>query len=117
LRPAGTHRIHFQAESQRFRRTFLAGVAGLPITARVYTAQERTDRDSRRVILDRLVADLVEMGAERLVLELDDSVVRHDEAVLKAARVKLPDAMAWAWCRDRTWRSAVARLVTEETQV
>lgn len=68
---AGTHRIHFQGESDRFRRNFLAGVTDLPITARLYTARERYDLDSRRVILTRLVADLVEMGAERLVLERD----------------------------------------------
>ncbi len=64
----------------------------------------------------------------------DDSLVRHDEAAIKAARVKhggkdvlrfdhlrglddpmlwVPDAIAWAWCRDRHWRSLVDAIVTD----
>ena len=62
----GTRRVHFQAESDAFRRKFLAQISELQVTARVYTARERTDLDSRRRILTQLVGDLVTMGASQL---------------------------------------------------
>jgi hypothetical protein len=134
----GTRRVHFQAESEAFRRKFLARVSELQVTARVYTAGGRTDLDSRRQILTRLVGDLVTMGASRLVIEQDDSVVVHDRRTIKAERARLlavdslrfdhlrgvqdpllwlPDAIAWAWCRNRAWRSLVAGIVTDVTEL
>jgi hypothetical protein len=138
LQLPGTRRVHFQAESDAFRRKFLGQVNELQVTARIYTARERTDLDSRRRILTRLVGDLVTMGASRLVIERDDSLVIHDQRAVKAERSRLlaadtlrfdhlrgvedpllwlPDAIAWAWCRNRTWRSQVASIVTDITEL
>jgi hypothetical protein len=135
--PGTRRRVHFQTESDAVRRKFLAQVIDLPVTARIYTARERTERASRQMILTRLVGDLVAMGASSLVLERDESLMVHDERVIKAERARLravdvlrydlkepsdpmlwlPDAIAWAWCRDRVWRCLVAGLVTEETKL
>lgn len=77
--PGTRRRVHFQTESDAVRRKFLATVGELPITARIYTARERTERASREMILTRLVGDLVVMGARSLVLERDESLMAHDE--------------------------------------
>jgi hypothetical protein len=134
LQLRGTHRVHFQSESDVFRRKFLDQVNQLHVTARVYTARERTDLDSRRQILTRLVGDLITMGASRLVIERDESLVIHDQRAIKAERSRLqaandlrfdhlrgaddpllwlPDAIAWTWRRNRTWRSQIAGIVTD----
>jgi hypothetical protein len=138
LQLPGTRKVHFQAESDAFRRKFLGQVNELQVTARIYTAGGRTDLDSRRRILIQLVGDLVTMGASRLVIERDDSLVIHDQRAIKAERSRLlaantlrfdhlggtedpllwlPDAIAWAWCRNRTWRSQVAGIVTDITEL
>lgn len=134
----GTRRVHFQAESDAFRRKFLARISELQVTARIYTARERTDLDSRRRILIQLVGDLVTMGAGRLMIEQDDSLVVHDQRTIKAERARLlaadslrfdhlrgvedpllwlPDAIAWAWCRNRAWRNEVCGIVTDVTEL
>ena len=135
LRPPGTHRVHFQAENDARRRRFLQVTAALPITARIYTARRRTDRESRQMILTRLVGDAVDLGAARLVLERDDSLIVHDQRTIREERSRqkaadqlrfdhlrslddpmlwLPDAIAWAWCRDRRWRALVQPLISEQ---
>ncbi len=126
--------MHFQSEGDAFRRRFLATIEELQVTARIYTAGERNDLASRTAILSRLVADLVASGACRFVLERDDSLVVHDQRTIKAERSKLgavdtlrfdhlratedpllwlPDAIAWAWCRNSAWRDMVSRIVTD----
>ena len=130
-----TRRVHFQAEGDTFRRKFLGTLTQLPLQARVYTATARRDLDARVGILTRLVPDLVQLGTSRLVLERDDSLVVHDQRAIKQARslaraadtlrfdhlravdeplLWVPDAIAWAWCRDRSWRSLVTPLIVEE---
>jgi hypothetical protein len=81
--------VHFQAESDPFRRKFLAVICELQISARIYVAGGRSDLSARRAILTRLVGDAVAMGAERLVLERDDSTRVHDERIIKAERSRL----------------------------
>ncbi|MFN8074485.1 MAG: hypothetical protein U0Q15_03570 [Kineosporiaceae bacterium] len=84
------------------------------------------------------MGDLVTVGAERLVIEQDDSLIVHDRRAIKAERSRLraadtlrfdhlrgvddpllwvPDAIAWAWCRDRAWRDLVSGLVTEVVEL
>ena len=73
-----------------------------------------------------------------LVLERDESLMVHDERIIKAERARLqavdllrydlkeptadpmlwlPDAVAWSWCRDRQWRSLVRGLVTDVVEL
>jgi len=134
----GTRRVHFQTEGDAFRRKFIAALAQLPLGCRVYVAAGRRDLEARRTILARLVPDLVQLGGSRLVLERDDSLVVHDERAIKQARstagaadtlrfdhlrgpeeplLWVPDAVAWAWCRDKAWRTAVAPLISDVIEV
>jgi hypothetical protein len=134
----GTRRMHFQTEGDQVRKRFLAGIAQLQaehdLRVRVYAAAEGRDIDRRRVILERVVLDALEMDASWLVLERDDSLVGHDRRVIRPLRAKagaadslrfdhlravdepmlwIPDAIAWAWCRDRAWRALVDPMITE----
>jgi len=131
--PGSRRRVHFQAESDAVRRKFLGAVSELAITSRVYVARERNELQSRGLTLRTLVRDLVDMGASMVVVERDVSLMVHDERVIKTERARLhaqedlryelrepvdpllwlPDAIAWAWCRDRAWRAAVAGLVQD----
>jgi hypothetical protein len=138
LRAAGTRRVHFQSENDMARRRFLDRVALMHLEhgmwVRVYVTSGRKELENRRAILTRMVDDLVEARADRLVLERDDSTVVHDEQAIKRARADtraigslrydhlrsseepmlwVPDAIAWAWCRDRAWRALVAPMLSE----
>ena len=88
-----------------------------------------------RAVVHQLVRDIVSTGG-RLVLERDDSLPVHDERAITAARGRdaelvryqhvravdepllwVPDAVAWSWCRDRSWRALVAPVVAAAVQV
>ena len=62
----GTRRVHSRSEGDAFRRKFLARGNEPQVTARIFTARERTDLDSRRRIFTQLVGDLGEAGASRV---------------------------------------------------
>ncbi len=134
LRAAGTKRVHFQSESDGARRRFLAELTHLhmagQLSARLYISEEPRDLDARIAILDRLVRDLVATGGARLILERDDSTIVDDQRAIRAARASAadlvrfdhmraadepllwpPDAIAWAWYRDRAWRALVDSIV------
>lgn len=132
-------RVHFAKEGNPRRDKFLGVINGLGITATIYDAsQYRREKEARPACLRRLVADLAIMKAERLVLEIDDSVAQADKRLLReeVKRVGLaaclryellraheecllavPDAIAWCWARGGEWRDKVKDLVTHVHQV
>jgi hypothetical protein len=97
----------------------------------VYTSQA-SGETARRRCLERLVRDLLDIGATRLVLESRASGDRLDQRVLRGATGKqpsgtgllyehlkpheepllwVPDAVAWCYGNGGDWRRRVAPLV------
>jgi hypothetical protein len=132
-------RIHFKGESNPRRHKILDAIIDLGVRANIYQADRRqSDADARRSCLIRLVADVAELKAARLVLEPDDSAVKADQAVLYAnvratgladslryehlraheeCLLALPDAIAWCWARGGHWRSRVQEIVVGSRHV
>lgn len=130
-------RIHFNGESKPRRHKVLNAIIDLVIYAFVYDATGWPNgKLARDACLTRLVDDLTEMGAARLVLERDDSTVRPDQALLFAqlrragyhlkyehlraheeCLLSVPDAVAWCWVRGGQWRSRIQEIVKEVRRV
>lgn len=132
-------RIHFMGESNARRDKILSSFGGLGITAVIYDASRYGNQKNARVAcLKRLVADLGEMRAERLVLERDDSAVQADRTLLfqevrrtgiagnlqythmrahEECLLAIPDAIAWCWARGGEWRTKVAAMVDDVREV
>jgi hypothetical protein len=126
-------RIHFKGEGNSRRDKILDAIVSLNVVASVYVADRRHgDTYARDRCLIRLVNDLAEIRATRLVLEPDDSVVKADQALLykhvqstgladllryehlrahEECLLALPDAIAWCWARGGHWRSRIHGLV------
>jgi hypothetical protein len=132
-------RIHFKDERDSRKHQILNIILGLSLTARLYQGDGRAgELQARQACLRQLVVDVAGFGATRLVIEQDDSLVRHDrhtlyEAVAKAGcrdimrydhmrahqecLLSIADGVAWCWSRGREWRSRVASIVTETVRV
>lgn len=129
LLPRQTH-VHFVKERSARKSQIADVIAELPVRFNVYDASTINDqRLARRTCLERLVSDLAELGARRLVIEQDDSLVRSDQNLLYRAvrdnRVEdsltyehlparsepllwIPDAFAWCWSTGGNWRRRIA---------
>ena len=131
-------RIHFKGERESRRRQILAAILELPVSVRIYSSDLRYELDAQQACLAKLVSDIAAAGASRLVIERDDSMVRHDrrtliEAVAKAGcrdRLRydhlrsdedsllwISDAVAWCWSKGGRWRRQVEPIVFEVIKV
>lgn len=134
LRVPGSERVHMKSDG-RNRTRILSEVVNMPLEVRMYVAPARevSQRQARTAILDQMVPDLAGLGVSNLYLESCDQD-RQDTEILSAARKRtgltadafyfdhrspsnepllwIPDVIAWAWGRDRSWRRQVERLVT-----
>lgn len=123
-----------------YRERFVAVVAELKISARLYIAPTRrvSQRRARDACLEAMVPDLVAAGVSHLYLESCDQD-RADRAVLSAARMRaaaddrsfyfdhrrpheepmlwVPDVIAWAYGKDQRWRARIEQLITTVTDV
>lgn len=133
LRLAGQDRIHFSKESARRRRDIAQVIGASQVLVDVYDAtQVAPPHRARGVALRRIVTDIADRGVQRLVIEQDDSVLRHDRTVLyQAVRdagvqdslsyvhlparseplLWIPDAVAWCWTHGIDWQRRVSTLV------
>jgi hypothetical protein len=80
----GQRRVHFAKEQDARRRVLLSAIVQMEISARVYSAPGSV-RDSRATCLSALVADIVPLGARRLVIEGRESMNHLDVLILDAA--------------------------------
>ena len=125
LRP-GQKRIHFKKESDARRSQILDTLETLDLNTRLYVATSST-KYPRDACLDRMIPDLGATGVTRLVLELDDSLVRAERRMLHQLTRKhapdmsyehlrahedlllcVADAIAWCWSRGGHWKTRVA---------
>lgn len=80
----GQRRIHFKSESDSSRKRLLSEMTTLEVAARVYIAPQQGPAAARTRCLERLIDDLVDSSASRLILERDESVQVADRRVIRA---------------------------------
>ena len=129
----GQSRLHFTKERDDRRRQILTAIVELGVVIDLYDATGvRDQQQARAACLRALVQDLAAAGAQRLVLEQDDSLVRSDQAVLytavRAAGAQeqltyehvparsepllwIADAAAWCWSRGTPWPGRLQPIV------
>lgn len=129
----GQARLHFTKERPSRRAQIADAVCATGVRIDVYDARGvRDPKQARALCLERIVADLAASGATRLVIEQDDSLVKHDQRVLHAAvraaevvdvlsyehlparsepLLWLPDAAAWCWAHGSTWRQRLSTVL------
>ncbi|OEV12978.1 hypothetical protein [Streptomyces nanshensis] len=122
----GQARLHFTKESDSRRRTLLSAMESLGARILLYDASAiRPAHEARAACLEAVVSDAADLGAHRLVLEQDDSVLTADRRLLyqqvRKAEIEdiltyehmrpsaecllwIPDAIAWCWSRGGAWR-------------
>ncbi len=133
-------RIHFTDERQSRKRQILDTIVDLNLSARIYVSPTNTmgELEARKACLRQLVSDAADIGAARLVIERDDSLLTHDrqtlyEAVAKAGcsdtlryehlraheecLLSVADAIAWCWSHRSGWRDRVKPIVTDVIEV
>lgn len=128
----GQRRIHFAKEQDARRRTVLAELGRMELTARVYCSPGSV-RESREECIGALVADIAPAGARELTVESRESMNHLDIRVIDAALRKhgtgeliyrhlrpheepvlwAADAIAWAVGAGGDWRRRVEPLVEE----
>ena len=130
LTSPGQRRVHFSSESDRRRRALLREMGGLGTVSVIYIARARDQVAARAAILTTVVGDLLAEGVTRFVLESRAAQDRRDRLVISRAigpgvsatftyahseahgepLLWVPDAVAWAWGRDRRWKKIVRDL-------
>jgi len=131
----GQRRVHMSKESAPRRRLIAETIAGSGVTAVIFDAGQidGDELERRRACLRAVVAHSDDLGAGRLVLELDDSLLCQDRRWLveitrelgcrdilhydhaRAAAEPLlavPDAIAWCWAKGGDWRRRIRPAVT-----
>ena len=129
----GQRRIHFTKEKDPRRRTILACMASLGAKVTIYDASAITSAQwARTACLEAIVTDAAELGAHRLVLEQDDSLLKSDQRLLYQQVRKtgcadtltyehmrpstesllwVPDAAAWCWSKGGDWKRRVRPMI------
>ena len=130
----GQRRIHMVTESVRRKKVIADKIAGTGVRATIFDAGATCPDELavRRACLRRVVAHADELGASRLVLEQDDSLLVHDRRWLveitrelccrdslryehaRAAQEQLlavPDVVAWCWAKGGDWRRRIEPVV------
>ncbi|GAB2999639.1 hypothetical protein [Saccharothrix stipae] len=130
---SGERRVHFQAESDNRRRNVVARLVEQPLRIRVYTGRGPKDA-TRAALLRELVADVVDAGGQRLVIESRGVIRDRDdrrEIVRTLQRLRtpsdalayehfrphedpalwIPDAVAWCFGAGGDWRRRVEPLI------
>jgi hypothetical protein len=132
-------RIHFKGEGEPRRRKIVDTLIDLGVRAMLYDASTCTKKkQARDSCLVRLVGDLKEMNAVRLVLEFDNSTCAPDQALLNTqvravglagvlryehlrayeeCLLAAPDAIAWCWARGGYWRARIREIVQDVRDV
>jgi hypothetical protein len=130
----GQRRPHMCRENDKQRKRIIKALTCAGTCVTIYDTSEVRDRPRRDVALERLVDDLAKMGANRLVLERDDSVYDSDRKVIRERSLvagcqgilgyehmrayeelllAIPDAVAWCVQKGGGWKDKAAPLISE----
>ncbi|PSS43112.1 hypothetical protein C6401_13765 [Arthrobacter woluwensis] len=131
LRMPGQRRVHFKSERDAVKKAFIAEVRRLPLSAIIYVCQAK-EAEARGLVLTALLEELHRCEAGMLVLERDESLMKHDKHLIAqhsgrrkddfSYRLMAPqdepllwvsDGLAWCWQRGGEWKNLVRDLVTE----
>lgn len=136
----GQRRIHMATESVRRKKIIADTIAGTGVRATIFDAgtSHLDERSARRACLREVVAHAAGLGASRLVLERDDSLLVHDKQWLveitrelncrdflryehaRAAQEQLlavPDVIAWCWAKGGDWRRRIEPVLVKVVDV
>ncbi|RWZ68078.1 hypothetical protein ELQ92_02170 [Labedella populi] len=80
----GQRRIHFTHESDSSRRSILSSMCELDVRVVVYEVHGADDKTARTLCVEQLVIDAADGGANRLVLERDESLEHADRKLIAA---------------------------------
>jgi hypothetical protein len=134
MRKPGQRRVHFAKESDSRRRSLVTALLGLDLRVRVYECAGQ-DAPARARCLGQLVLDIVDLGAERLVLETLDTQVRADVATIRAQLTPgsalayehrraheepalwAADAAAWCYGAGGDWRRRMAPMLDKAVRL
>jgi len=130
--------IHMKNESAGRRAELLTAVRSLDLELTIYVAVKSshpTQVRGRDACIERLVADAIASEAERIVFDLDLTLIRPDRRSIvsgawavghatvpfryehaKASQeplLAIPDIVGWSWSRGGRWRAALRDAVTE----
>lgn len=136
---AGQHELHFKKETPARRRLIISRLATCAVTVRVYTADcRRGEERARRECLSNLVADLLDLGGCRLVLDSREVRDEHDRLTIRLAQgnhardsglvyehigstqealLWVADAVAWCVGAGGDWQRRVQCLVAKVVDV
>jgi hypothetical protein len=132
LRMPRQRRLHFSSESDQRRRQILGAFNDAGVTGQIYDARRCPDsKGARDLAIAQLADDVAAMGAARLILERDDSVVQNDRRIIferlrkanyelqyhhmrahEDCLLSLPDALAWCAAKGGIWWRLAEDLVT-----
>jgi hypothetical protein len=129
----GQRELHFNDQKDRRRRVLSDAIARLPVEARVYRRTcDNHGEPARQHCIDRIVCDLLSLGAQRLVLDSRSQLDSKDEVTIRSAIVRHPhhtrftyehvdsasesllwvaDAVAWCFGAGGHWRKRVDRII------
>ena len=135
----GQRRLHMKSERDARKRRIASTIVDLGINAVVYDAGRRyaTELVRRQRCLDAAVQYAARVGAVRLVIETDETLVHRDRQILfsstrahscadlryehlrasEESLLALPDAVAWCWAKGGDWRRRVESVVVEVCEV
>ncbi|WP_158852394.1 hypothetical protein [Saccharothrix deserti] len=136
---SGERRVHFQAESDNRRRKIMSRLLEQPLQVRVYTGRGPKDA-IRATLLRELVAEVLDAGVQRLVIESRGLARDRDdrrEIVGTIQRLRapsdalayehfqphedpalwIPDAVAWCFGAGGDWRRRVEPLIDKVVDV
>lgn len=112
-----------------------------PVAVALFDATRFSPRDeltARLLSLEAVVDYMLEVGAVQLVIELDESLEKHDRRALQHAVTArgvrdqigyrhmraqdgpllwIADAVAWCWVKGGEWRSYVHPVVTTQIRL
>jgi hypothetical protein len=129
-------RVHFKKESNSRRGAIVAAIRSTAVTVNIYDGTTlRSEAEARAACLRQIVLDLNAVGAHRLVIEQEDSMLLTDRAVLYTTvrgvgaqdtltyehlrphaepLLWIADAVAWCWTHGSSWREQIASVVGTE---
>jgi hypothetical protein len=132
LRVRGARRNHFNNENDRQRKKVICGLRDM--AAGILVIDATAAAAPRDAALECLVDHLAKAGAQRLVLERDDSVAAADKKTIRDrciiagcagtlsyelmrahedALLEIPDAIAWCLQRGGQWALRVRPFISE----
>ncbi|MGW6934306.1 DUF3800 domain-containing protein [Lentzea sp. NPDC054927] len=129
----GQHELHCKKETPSRRKMIVSRLVAEQVSVRLYTRScDRGDEQARQTCLARLVTDLLDVDAHRMVLDSRDQRDRHDALTIRTSLghdalstnlvyehcrstneelLWIADVVAWCYGSGGEWRERVMPVV------